>query len=131
MNNLQQLVAEQILSAGETVKSTVVTKLADIEINSRVSKITDTISKMESFAKELKKINRNDIITYASGTPSESMSKNRFDEIEKLKGKVEQLNNLFDSALNDNTSESYLKLTEFLIKLNGKDNSTTDTFASN
>lgn len=116
---IQDIIATNIQEAGPVVKNTVIDKLAQSEIESRVGKITAAIGLIDSFEKELKKVNRNDIITYTSGQPAETMSKNRFDEIQKLQGKIGDLTKLINICLESNTPDSYIKLNEFLNKSNG------------
>jgi hypothetical protein len=122
--SIQESVAEQILTLGNEVKKTVINKLAQVEITKRVDIITKGVLKLETLEKELKKINRNDIVNYIDGKPIDSMSKTRFDEIAKAKGKIERLNNAMDNALVQNSFESYEKLADVLKSLDGGGNKT-------
>jgi len=119
MRTIQEAVAEKISKAGENVQAVVVDKLADVEIQRRIGVITEAVGRFETLEKEFKKINRNDIETYVDGKKAESMSKQRFEEINKTKQKLETLEKATNSALSENTPDSYNKLSETLKKLSG------------
>lgn len=114
---IQEAVAEKIAKSGESVANIVVDKLADLEINKRVDAITKAVNKQEQLEKDFKKINKNDVFTYTEGHPIEAMSKNRFDEIKKLKEKMDKLTKAIDFALTQNSLDAYSKLDETLKKL--------------
>lgn len=114
---IQEAVAEKITQSGENVANTVIEKLAEVEISKRVDAITKAIQKQEQLEKDLKKINKNDVVTYVEGTPTEVMSKNRFEEIKKGKEKIEKLTKAIDFALTQNSFDAYNKLAETLKKL--------------
>jgi hypothetical protein len=109
-------VTEKINSCGETVINIVVDKLAEIEINKRVSIIQQAISKQELLQKELAKINgKCDSIFYdKDGVKQESMSEKRFNDIKKSKDSLDLLEKVLNSALETNTQESYNKLNGLL-----------------
>jgi hypothetical protein len=114
---IQEAVAEKITQSGEYVSNTVIEKLAEVEISKRVDAITKAIQKQEQLEKDLKKINKNDVVTYIEGTPTEVMSKNRFEEIKKCKEKIEKLTKAIDFSLTQNSFDAYNKLAETLKKL--------------
>lgn len=114
---IQEAVAEKITQSGENVANTVIEKLAEVEISKRVDAITKAVQKQEQLEKDLKKINKNDVVTYIEGTPTEVMSKNRFEEIKKGKEKIEKLTKAIDFALTQNSFDAYNKLAETLKKL--------------
>ena len=114
---IQEAVAEKITQSGENVANTVIEKLAEVEISKRVAAITKAVQKQEQLEKDLKKINKNDVVTYIEGTPTEVMSKNRFEEIKKGKEKIEKLTKAIDFALTQNSFDAYNKLAETLKKL--------------
>jgi len=114
---IQEAVAEKITQSGENVANTVIEKLAEVEISKRVDTITKAVQKQEQLEKDLKKINKNDVVTYIEGTPTEVMSKNRFEEIKKGKEKIEKLTKAIDFALTQNSFDAYNKLAETLKKL--------------
>lgn len=117
---IYQVVADKILGAGENVKSTVIEKMADIEINRRIELVTSAVNYLQSLEKDLNKISRADIITYdASMNKIENTSKARFDDVEKLKQTIGELEKVTLTALEDNTEESYKKLSEKVSKFNG------------
>jgi len=111
---IQEVVAEKISACGQTVIDTVVEKLAEVEISKRVEIITKAISSQDQLRNNLKRIDRNDIITYVGGEQVESMSKARYDEIKKAKEVVEKLTKAIDAALTENTTDTYNKLNDLL-----------------
>ena len=113
---IQEAVAEKITQRGENVANTVIEKLAEVEISKRVDDITKAVQKQEQLEKDLKKINKNDVVTYIEGTPAEVMSKNRFEEIKKGKEKIDKLTKAIDFALTQNSFDAYNKLAETLKK---------------
>lgn len=114
---IQEAVAEKITKSGENVANIVIKKLAEIEISKRVDIITKAIQKQELLEKDLKKINKNDVVTYIDEIATEVMSKNRFEEIKKAKEKIEKITKSIDYALTQNSFDAYNKLTETLKKL--------------
>ena len=114
---IQEAVAEKITQSGANVANTVIEKLAEVEISKRVDAITKAVQKQEQLEKDLKKINKNDVVTYIEGNPTEVMSKNRFEEIKKGKEKIEKLTKAIDFALTQNSFDAYNKLAETLKKL--------------
>lgn len=116
---IYEAVAEKVVGSSGLVKDTVVNKIAQIEIDKRVNLISDAVKLVESLQRDLKKIDRNDVITYSNGQKSENMSKDRFDQIEKLKQTVGELEKAITTALEENTHESYNKLSDKLKKDGG------------
>lgn len=114
---IQEAVAEKITQSGANVANTVIEKLAEVEISKRVDAITKAVQKQEQLEKDLKKINKNDVVTYIEGTPTEVMSKNRFEEIKKGKEKIGKLTKAIDFTLTQNSFDAYNKLAETLKKL--------------
>jgi len=124
---IQEAVAEKITQSGENVANTVIEKLAEVEISKRVDAITKAVQKQEQLEKDLKKINKNDVVTYIEGTPTEVMSKNRFEEIKKSKEKIDKLTKAIDFALNQNSFDAYNKLAETLKKLDNAGGNKTES----
>ena len=114
---IQEVVAEKLAASAESVKETVIDRLAKTEINKRVELVIKALSKQQELEANFKKINKNDIITYIESVAHESMSKQRFDQIAKEKEKKERLSKTLEEALTQNTSESYERLSESLKKL--------------
>lgn len=114
---IQEAVAEKIKLSGENVANIVIEKLAEVEITKRVTAITSAVQKQDELEKNLKKINKNDVVTYVDGLPTEVMSKNRFEEIKKAKEKAEKLTKAIYFALTENTADAYNKLSETLKKI--------------
>lgn len=131
MKTIQESVAEKITNCSDKVINAVVEKLAEVEISKRIELITKAINKQDQLEKELKKINKNDVVQYNDGVVTEVMSKARYDEIGKSKERITNLKKAIDSALTQNSYESYTKLTEVLNKLNnvggGKQEGSTET----
>ena len=113
---IQEAVAEKIIKSGENIANTVIEKLAEVEILKRIDIITKAVQNQEHLEKDLKKINKNDVVTYIEGIPTEVMSKNRFEEIKKGKEKIEKLTKAIDFALTQNSFDAYNKLAETLKK---------------
>lgn len=107
---IQQAVAEKIASCGETVANTVIDKLADVEIHKRIDTIIRAIRKVEELEKELKKINKADVVNYVNDERTEIFSDKRYQEIKKSKEKIENLKKLIADTLEKNTDEQYNKL---------------------
>jgi hypothetical protein len=80
-------VAEKIASSGGIVLDSVVERLAEVEIQKRISAIQLAVSKLDSLNKEFAKINgKCDSVHYdKDGIKVESMSEKRFNEIKKTK----------------------------------------------
>ena len=116
MITIQESVANKISAYGPTVHETVVNNLAQTEIDRRVDIITKALVKQEQFEKEFKKINKNDLMTYVDSHPREAMSKQRFDDIKKAEGALNNITNLIEQALNDNSADAYNKLSEIVKK---------------
>lgn len=112
MKTIHEAVAEKITSAAPLVKDTIVNKLADIEITRRVNIISTALDVLASLQKELKKIDREDVITYENGTEKKVMSKDRYESVGKIKGKIGELEAAATKALTDNTDEAYKKVVE-------------------
>ena len=111
---IQEVVAEKISACGQTVIDTVVEKLAEVEISKRVEIITKAIAVQDQANGNLKKIDRNDIVTYVDGNQVQSMSKARYDDIKKAKENLEKLTKAIDAALTENTTDTYNKLNDLL-----------------
>lgn len=109
---IQQSVAEKISLSGKNVAEIVIDKLAEIEIHKRVDIITEAINKQDQIEKDFNKINKNDNITYVDNKPVESMSKNRYEEIKKIREQKERLVAQINDALEKNTTEDYNKLSQ-------------------
>ena len=114
---IQEVVAEKISQSGENVANIVINKLAEVEISKRVESISKAIQKQEQLEKDLKKISKNDVVTYVDGVAIEVMSKSRFEDIKKGKEKIDKLIKAIDLALTQNTFDSYIKLEDTLKKL--------------
>jgi hypothetical protein len=127
---VQQAVAEKIQQRGPDVFNIVVDKLAEVEITRRVDLISVAIKKQDELETGLKKIDRNDVITYLDGVATEVMSKNRFEELKKSREKLENLKKAIDLALTDNSADSYNKLSETLKKVDGGGNQAQSTGSS-
>lgn len=110
--DIKEKVAQKISMCGPTVQSTVVDKLAEIEINKRIDIIIRAVAKQESLQKELHKIDRKcDNISYdKDGVKSESMTEKRFNDIKKAKENLDNFNKVLNSCLESNKSEDYAKL---------------------
>lgn len=118
---IQEVVLTKISESGENVFNNVVNKFVDIEINSRVDLIMSGCKKQDELEKMIKKISKNDVITYIDGQAVEVMSQARYDEIKKQKEKLNRLVSCLYEALNKNSSETYKVLQEVIQKL-GDDN---------
>ncbi len=118
---IQEVVLTKISESGENVFNNVVNKFVDIEINSRVDLIMSGCKKQDELEKMIKKISKNDVITYIDGQAVEVMSQARYDEIKKQKEKLNRLVSCLNDALNKNSSETYKVLQEVIQKL-GDDN---------
>ena len=116
---IQEAVAEKIVGCGSTVMETVVSKIAQIEIDKRIELITKSVAKVESLNKDLTKIERNDIVTYTDSVKSESMSKDRYEQIQKLKQTIGELEKDITDCLENNSQDSYNKLSDKMKKLDG------------
>lgn len=115
---IQEAVAEKIIGSAEIIRDTVIDQLAKVEISRRVNLINQGIIKQDELEKELKKINRPDLVTYnGQGEKQESTSKARYDEITKVKEKLERIDSLVSNALSQNTGDAFNKLDEGLKKL--------------
>jgi UDP-N-acetylmuramoylalanine-D-glutamate ligase len=114
MSTIQEEVAKKISDSGNTVKETVISALAQLEINRRVELITKGIAKQDTLKKEFDKINRDDVVTYIKGVQTSAMSDARFKEIKKAEEGLEKLSKALDKALDDNTTDSYNKLGELI-----------------
>jgi len=117
---IQESVAEQLSNCGTTVFNTVIENFVKVEINSRVDQISKAITKQEQLEKDLKKLNKGDVVTFVGDnmdTQVTSMSKQRFEDIKKLKEKIGKLTKAIEFALENNTTDSYVKLAEALKKL--------------
>ena len=114
MATIQEEVAKKISESGNTVKTTVIDALAQVEINRRVDLITKAINKQDILKKEFDKINRDDIVTYVDRKPVSAMSDARFKEIKKADEGLDKLSKAIDKALQENTTDSYNKLAELL-----------------
>lgn len=119
MKTIQEAVAEKIAKSGENVQLIVVDNLANVEIQRRIGVITEAVGRFETLTKDLKKIDRNDVETYVGSEKQEAMSKQRFEDIKKLKEKLDILRGVTDKALETNTPDAYNKLSETLKKLSG------------
>jgi len=126
---IQEAVAEQISNSGAKVAEIVIDKMAQIEIDKRVATIQKAILKQDELTKDLKKIDKEDFVTYAAGNQVSVMSKERFEQIKKLKEKIQKLVAATNAALNDNTHEAYTKLEEALKKLNNAGGNTKEDSA--
>lgn len=118
---IQEVVLTKISESDENVFNNVVNKFVDIEINSRVDLIMSGCKKQDELEKMIKKISKNDVITYIDGQAVEVMSQARYDEIKKQKEKLNRLVFCLNEALNKNSSETYKVLQEVIQKL-GDDN---------
>jgi hypothetical protein len=126
---IQEAVAEKVVKNGQNVATIVIDKLAEIEIQKRVDIITKSVLKEDQLEKDLKKINKNDIIQYqhVGNQPMEAMSKTRWDEIKKMKEKIAKLQQSIEFALVQNSLEAYNKLTETLKKLDNVGSNKTES----
>lgn len=120
MKTVYTEVATKIAGCGPLVKDTVVSKVAEVEITRRTNIILTALEINDSLEKELKKVNREDIVTYEAGVEKKTMSKNRFEEINKLKDSLGELDKAVTTALNDNTDDSYQKLASLSDRLKAR-----------
>lgn len=114
---IQQAVAEKLTDFNPLLFNAVADKLAGFEIQKRIELLSKAIQKQEQLDKDLKKIDKNDVVTFAAGNKQEAMSKARFDEINKAKEKVQKLTKAIETCLTENNQDSYTKLTETLNKV--------------
>jgi hypothetical protein len=121
MQTIHEVVAERLSKDSINVRETVINNLTQIEVNKRVNLITEAVAMVELLEKDLNKIERNDVITYVDGQKQESMSKNRFEDIEKLKQKIANIEKEVTDSLDNNTEHAYTKLADILKKVNGND----------
>ena len=125
--SILEVAAEKVAEkGGEYVAKVVSDKLAEVIVNKRIDTITKAIQKQEQLDKDLKKINKNDVTHYVEGNPFESMSKQRFDDIKKLKEKTEKLTKATEAALEQNSTDAYNKLEETLKKLDNAGSNKTE-----
>ncbi len=127
IKTIQEKVAESIQGSKESIVSTIVDKLAEIEIEKRIKIITDAVNKQTAMINEFKKSHRPDIaeglgINREVISPA-TYSKSKLDVIQKDKEKLANLTKALENCLETNTPESYVKLTESLNKCanSGKD----------
>lgn len=128
--DLTKEIAEKIASAGGAIKEIIVKKLSEVEIEKRVSSIVKAFNSLESLGKDLKKIERPDVIVYKDGVEDKSMSKKTYEETQKIKRKIGELTKVTETALEKNDEESYKKLNDFLGNKDGKPEGT-NTESSN
>jgi acetylornithine deacetylase/succinyl-diaminopimelate desuccinylase-like protein len=126
---IKEAVAEKIKECGEEVANTVINKLAEVEISRRVDLIMKGINHLEKLEKEWKKVDgKKDVITYNdAGEKIETMSKARWEEIKKAKEKVDKMTKAIDSALKDNTTDAYNKLSDLVKNAGNTKEGTTES----
>jgi hypothetical protein len=127
MKTIQETVAEKLAEKAPNVAGMVADKLVDVEIQKRIDIMTKSINKQDSLEKDLKKIDKDDITSYTGGQQVTSMSKVRYDEIKKLKEKISKLVGSINSALEQNSKDSYTKLEETLKKIDNAGNTKADS----
>lgn len=116
--NILEKVAAKIDGSKTHIVNAVVDRLAEVELNKRITLIQESVSRLDSLEKELRKLDRADNITYIGGVKTESYSKVKYEEVQKSKEKITNLRNSLDKALEENTQETYTKLQEVYAKSN-------------
>lgn len=110
MKTVQEAVGEQIAKAGTKVFDGVVETIAGAEIRKRQDAIVQAVAMQDKLDKEFQKINKPDNVTYVEGTRVEVMTEKRFNEIKKLKERMEKLTTAINKCLELNTQDEYNKL---------------------
>jgi hypothetical protein len=117
MKKIYDDAALRMSASGDKVVEIITNNLFHIEINRRVDLVTTGMRLVEKLEKDLNRINRPDNKVYdASGNTVETTSQARWEEIKKLKEKLDHVTKVVNSALTDNTSEAYNKLTDVIAK---------------
>ncbi len=93
MNTITVAVAEALSKSSTEVKVRLIDVLANREVNLRVEKSAQIMDKLDKLSKGLRKISKPDVEHYDENrvVVSAVYSKNRLDEIKKLKEQVDRL----------------------------------------
>jgi len=116
---VKEAVAEQVKKLGGNVLDIVAEKLAQIEIDRRVAAVVSAVNLQEQMEKSLQKLDKPDTVTYVAEVKHEAYSSNRFEEVKKLREKLDKLKQLIETALQTYEADSYTKLAEFVAKESG------------
>jgi hypothetical protein len=119
---IQEKVAEAIANLGPQVESNVVDVMVDKELQKRTPVIVQGLEKIAEFKVELKKVDRPDVKTLnADGSvKDESYSPKKFEEVKKIKERIEKFTNATNKALTDGDLK---ELNQLLQQSGGKDKS--------
>lgn len=99
--SVRDKIADRFAKISQEVEVQVVDNMVEREIDKRADAIVKVVEKIEIEEKNLKKIDKPDQVQFGrDGKPiSETFSKNRLDEIEKSKKKIEKMAAAIDKAL--------------------------------
>lgn len=100
MSELRAVIAEQILKCAPHVEERIVTALVEREVVKRSDAIVKCLDKLSKAENDQRKI-KPDIIAYdvTGGKVSENWSKDRLEELNKSKVKIDKLTRAIDKAL--------------------------------
>lgn len=116
---IREQIVEKISGAGPVIESALVDSFTNKEIDKRVSILVKALDSIDSKERELKKLDREDVVMYQGGQKILSTSKDRYEKVQKLKTNLEELIKISEEALKNNTEESFKKLNDFLSKDGG------------
>ena len=112
MMSIKNLLAEKLLNSGSTVKSNVIDTLYQNELTTRTNACISLLKKIEAKENELKKSSVADNVIYdKDGVPlTEGYSKNRVEELKKLRKEITALETALSDALEKNDFTKALEL---------------------
>lgn len=102
--DINSKVAEAISTAAPKVITTVVSQLADVEINKRVAALSTVIGQVTTLKRDLNKIDRPDVLTFGrDGKPTGegTYTKPRVEELNKLVAKIAKYEKAIDKATSE------------------------------
>ena len=116
---IQEQVAAGIAKLGPRVETTIVDMMVDKELERRTPPIVQGLDRLSEFDVELKKTDKPDVKTLnADGSlKDESYSPKKFEEVKKIKERIQKLTNAINKALDNGD----LKELNQLLQSSGKD----------
>lgn len=114
------IVSERIVGSSETIFNAVVEARTQIEVNKRVGLVESTLTKLQDAKKNISKLSKADINTGydAEGVKlPDSFSKERIEELKKVKEQAEKVDKLLNTAMESQLKDDWNKLEEAVNKL--------------
>lgn len=118
VQSLRDAVDAAIAKSGETIVGRVTGHYVDAEIDRRAKLIVAGVEAVRAAELDVKKVDKPDIVhmNAEGAVAAEHYSKGKFEEVKKVKERLERLTTALNNALAAHTPDTYKKLDETIKK---------------